>query len=107
MKAFLKTSYLSDILEYSKKSKVVIFKFSKNCGSSHRLVEKIKKIRKKENLLPIFLVTLQEQKSLSQNISEYFNIKHESPQIIIIKDGEVVNNANHDKIDLLFLKIIS
>lgn len=99
MKNFKETTHLSEILEESNKSPVIIFKFSSECGSSDRLQKELDESVEKGDLkLPIYLVTVQKQKMLSKKIEEYFDIKHESPQILIIDDKKVTYHRNHFKI---------
>lgn len=98
MKNIVETTHLSEILEHSEKEPVIIFKYSNNCGSSDRLLEKLKK--EIESEVTIYLVTVQIQKVLSEKISQWFSIKHESPQIIKIRNGKVLYTAHHNNIDL-------
>lgn len=99
---FRETTHLSEILEESNKSPVIIFKFSSECGTSERLQKEFEEnMDNKKINNPIFLVTVQKQKVLSQKIEEYFGIKHESPQVIMLKNGKVTYHENHFKIKVL------
>lgn len=101
MNYFRETSHLSELLEASDKSPIIIFKFSSECSSSSRLKAEFEKNKEQEKLRePIYLVTIQKQKALSAKIEEYFGIKHESPQIIILKDRKVQYAASHLNIKL-------
>lgn len=101
MSDFRTTTHLSEILEESNKQPVVLFKYSSECGSSTFLYEKLeKKILDKTIIAPIYLVTVQKMPALSEKISEMFDIKHESPQIIILNKGKVTYTAHHDNINL-------
>jgi bacillithiol system protein YtxJ len=101
MELFRKTSHLSDILETSQKEPVVIFKYSSECGSSSRLKEALEKAAEEnKNLLPTYLIVVQTQRTLSNNIAEMFNITHESPQILIIHKGKVTYTAHHKDIKI-------
>lgn len=40
------------------------------------------------------------EKMLSQRIAEHFSVAHESPQILLIKKGYCVYEADHLEIDL-------
>lgn len=96
MDLFIETPYLSEIIDQSKTEPVIIFKYSNSCVTSTRLkVEFEEEIKNKKLLSPVFLVTVQTQKSLSKQIEDFFNIKHESPQIIVLKNGKVTFSANH------------
>ena len=96
----LVTTHLSEILENSEKQPVVIFKYSNQCDSSARLKKYFeKKIKNKEIKYPIYLVTVQIERNLSSKIEDWFKIKHESPQIIIINNGKVTHTSDHIDID--------
>ncbi len=99
MSIFRETAHISEILEASKTGPVIIFKFSSECASSSRLKADLqKKVDEKKLIQPIYLIVVQLQKTLSKKIEEYFDIKHESPQIIILRNGKVVYTANHLRI---------
>lgn len=93
---FKKTSHLSEILEESEKNPVIIFKYSNKCGSSDVLKSELEeKIRDKKIANPVYIVVVQEMPVLSRNLEEVFDVKHESPQIIIINNGKVTYSAHH------------
>lgn len=95
------TTHLSEILEKSNQTPVIIFKYSKTCGTSSRLKEEIENYLKGKDGVPlIYLLTVQDQRVLSDKIEEYFQIKHESPQIIKIKDSKPIYHQNHFKIKI-------
>ncbi len=105
MSKFIETTHLSEILENSQKTPVIIFKFSETCGSSARLSKNI------ENLVlegkinsPIYKIVVQKHSVLSQKIADWFSIKHESPQIILLKNKKVLYTGHHSNIDLDKLK---
>jgi bacillithiol system protein YtxJ len=47
----------------------------------------------------VALVEIQAARELSREIENRTGIRHESPQVIILRDGQVVWNASHWKID--------
>lgn len=104
MITFLETTHLSEIVEKSYKNPVVIFKYSNQCRSSDRLKKQIEKMSDDSNLvIPVYLVVVQKHMTLSKKIEELFSLKHHSPQIIILKNGEVEYTAHHNNIDLNLL----
>jgi bacillithiol system protein YtxJ len=91
MGLFKKTTHLSSIIEASEAKTVTIFKYSDDCGTSSRLADKIEKEVMDKKLEPtIYMVTVQTEPVLSRKIEEWFDIKHESPQIITILKGKVI-----------------
>ncbi|KND51109.1 MAG: general stress protein [Parcubacteria bacterium C7867-003] len=98
---FKETAYISKILEDSENNPVIIFKYSSTCGSSSTLKEKLENaVKEKKIALPIYMITVQETPVLSKKIEEFFSVKHESPQIIIVNNGSVKYSASHNDINI-------
>ena len=98
---FLTSHSLSEIIEQSHKERVVIFKYSANCGTSSRLKAELQKKSGEKNFQkPMYLVVVQDQPTLSKKIEEYFEIRHETPQIISLKKGKIHYMGHHKEIDL-------
>lgn len=77
---------------------LVLFKHSPICYISARAKRKIDLWSIKNNDLNIILIQVNviQQRNLSQGIAEIFDVRHESPQIIIIdKSGKVIWSASH------------
>lgn len=101
MSVFKKTTHLSEIIEASDKQTVTIFIHSNNCNASSRIEEQIENEIDRSAAKPtVFMVTVQTEPVLSSKIEEWFDIKHESPQIITISKGKVLYTAHHDNINL-------
>ncbi|MDR9456990.1 MAG: bacillithiol system redox-active protein YtxJ [Salegentibacter sp.] len=90
-----------DIEELEKQSfskPVIIFKYSTRCGIS-RIT-----LRKFENDLPenmdvaFYFMDLVKYRSLSNEIAERFKVSHESPQLIVLKEGKVLHHSSHQDI---------
>ncbi len=93
------TPHFSEILQHSEKTPVIIFKHSNNCVASSDIEDILKEsITLKEANLPIYIITVQNMPVLSRKIEEYFDIKHESPQVIIVKNGKVTYTNSHRNI---------
>lgn len=45
--------------------------------------------------LPIYVVIVQMDNKVSKAIESDLNVKHESPQLLIIKDGKAIWQATH------------
>ena len=50
-------------------------------------------------VIPYFLDLL-EFRNVSNEIASRFGVTHQSPQIILVKDGKSVYNASHESIDI-------
>ena len=87
---------LNQIIERSHQVPCLIFKHSTRCSISfmakHRLEEKWDFDATK--LEPYYL-DLFSYRNVSNEVAERFQVFHESPQILLIKDGECVHDASH------------
>ncbi len=48
-----------------------------------------------ETKLPKYLVVVQTARDVSKKIGEDTGVRHESPQVLLLKDGKAVWNASH------------
>ncbi|WP_226680462.1 bacillithiol system redox-active protein YtxJ [Sutcliffiella horikoshii] len=76
----------------------LFFKNSTTCPISHAAFEEFENFVAEQNQVPCFYLNVQEARSLSNYIAETFDIKHESPQALLFKNGKVAWNASHWKI---------
>lgn len=80
---------LQNIIDASKDRPVVVFKHSTACPISSRAY------REMEQLDDINLLEIQTARDLSREVEELTGVPHESPQVIILRDGKAVWNASH------------
>jgi bacillithiol system protein YtxJ len=83
---------LDRLLVESKDHPVVLFKHSNSCGISAAAYREL------ERLDGVNLLEIQSARELSKEIEEITGVEHESPQVIILKDGKAVWNASHYKV---------
>jgi len=83
--------------EKSKERPVVILKHSTRCPVSASALEEYEEyLQKNPNReAEYLLVKVIEARPVSNRIAEDLGIKHESPQIICVKNGEPYWNASH------------
>lgn len=48
--------------------------------------------------LPVYLLVIQNNRPLSAEVEQHFGVKHESPQLILVRDGKAVWDASHYRI---------
>jgi len=82
---------LEEAIENSRVHPVLLFKHSRTCGISAGVMSQ--EIAGVE--APINLILVQEDRHISNEIAARTRIRHESPQAIVLKDGEVVYHASH------------
>jgi len=87
---------LSLIDEQSKEGPVIIFKHSTRCGisarSEHALTDGWKW---NDEDVQLYYLDLLNYRALSNEIAERYHVVHQSPQMILIKDGKAVDSVTH------------
>ncbi len=90
---------VKDIVEKSKHKTQIIFKDSVTCGISayakSRIVDGYDEIDGKADFNYLDLLAY---RPVSNFIAEHLGVYHQSPQIIILKNGEVVHTVTHHAI---------
>lgn len=89
-----------DVLARNSMSKPqIIYKHSTTCGISSMVFRSFEA----NHVLPpekadLFFITIQQNRQLSNEIAQRFNVRHESPQLLVIKNGNLVLHASHSAI---------
>lgn len=95
---------LEQIKEASKTKPQLLFKHSTRCGISRMVLSQFEKdFSLTDNQMDIYYLDLLNYRSVSNAIASIFNIVHESPQVLIVKNGEVVAHDSHSGINNLKL----
>jgi len=84
---------LDQFLAGANGSAAVLFKHSNTCGVSARAYDEMSKLRE-----PVGLITVQKARAVSDEIEKRWNVYHESPQVLIIRDGKAVWDASHSQV---------
>lgn len=91
---------LDELTELSKSTPVVIFKHSTTCGISRMALRGFENnYDYKEGQLKAYFLDLKQYREISNAIAERFNVQHESPQLLLIKNGTVTYHTSHSGID--------
>ena len=96
---------LDAILELSFEKPVLIFKHSTTCIVSKMALKSFEKEFDSSNNLDAYFLDLLNFRAISNEIASKFNVVHQSPQLILIKNGLSVYNVSHDRIDADELKL--
>jgi monothiol bacilliredoxin len=84
---------LDEFLAKANGSAAVLFKHSNTCGVSARAYAEMSKLGE-----PVGLITVQKARAVSDEIEKRWNVDHESPQVLIIRDGKAVWDASHSQV---------
>ena len=84
---------------------VVIFKHSISCGLSAMARYQLERDWDfPMGNLSFYFLDLINYRAVSNEIADRFGVHHQSPQIIVLKDGKAVYNTSHHKISIQDLK---
>jgi len=72
----------------------VIFKHSTTCSISRMALDRFERAATPEKV-DFHYLDLLNYKAISNEIATFFQVHHESPQIILIKNGECIYDENH------------
>jgi bacillithiol system protein YtxJ len=86
---------LDRILDSTESTPVLIYKHSVTCGASALALEQLTRLASSDVSLPIHLVPVQKARAVSDAIAERLNLRHESPQLILVDRGAVRWHASH------------
>ncbi len=92
-------SQLETIKALSNQQPVVIFKHSTRCSISSMAKNRLDRSTAPDSILFYYLDLLR-FRPLSNKIAETFQVHHESPQVLLIRNGECIYDESHGGIDM-------
>lgn len=81
---------LDNLLTDSKQRPVIVFKHSNACSISARAYREMEKVQADVNILVV-----QSSRDVSRELANLTGVRHETPQVIVLRDGKAVWNASH------------
>jgi thioredoxin 1 len=88
---------LEEALAASAETPVVLFKHSAICPISALAHRQVKKLTEPSDP-PVYKLVVQEHRPVSNAIADRFGIRHESPQAIVVYEGEPIFHTSHTSI---------
>jgi bacillithiol system protein YtxJ len=90
---------LDEIIAISNEKPVAIFKHSTKCSVSRMALKQFEnEFNSSDKITPYFL-DLIAHRDISNEIANRFGVTHQSPQLILIKNGKAIYNVSHSDID--------
>jgi bacillithiol system protein YtxJ len=90
---------LDEIVSASKSKTVAIFKHSTRCGISRMVLRNFENsYTLSEEQLDLYYLDLLSYRDISDAIGHRFQVIHQSPQLLVIKNGTAVAHASHHSI---------
>ncbi|MBD8489598.1 bacillithiol system redox-active protein YtxJ [Echinicola sp. CAU 1574] len=92
-----KVEQLRHIKEESKVQPVLIFKHSTSCSISGMAWNRLQRNWKEDDFSKVspYVLDLLSFREISNAIAEEFAVEHESPQVILVKDGMAYYDTSH------------
>ncbi len=90
---------LTTIKEHSKQKPQVIFKHSTRCSISSVAKNRLEKSTVTDGV-DFYFLDLIKYRDISNQIATDFSVYHESPQILLIKNGECLYDESHSGISM-------
>lgn len=95
------TQHIKQILEESKERPVLIYKHSTRCNISRTALDRLERHWKQEEMgdTKVYYLDLISYREVSNLIAEEFEVEHESPQVLIIRNEKSMYDRSHFEID--------
>ncbi len=104
-KVLNQTNQLDEIIEISFQKPVVIFKHSISCGISAMAKHQLEHNWTFDAAdLDFYYLDLINHRAISNKIETQFGVYHQSPQLIVVKNGEAIFNTSHHRVNMEVLK---
>ena len=97
--ALTEETQLETIKEESKTQPIVIFKHSTRCNISSMSKNRLEREQAPDNV-KFYYLDLIAHRAISNKIAEVFQVHHESPQVLLIKNGECTYDESHNGISM-------
>ena len=95
---------LNEIMELSHQQPVAIFKHSTRCSISRMALKQFENEFDLEGSVTPYFLDLLNHRDISNEIATRFEVYHQSPQLLLIKEGKSIYDASHSDIDAVELK---
>lgn len=94
-------SGVEEITSVSFEIPVIIYKHSTRCGISSMVLNRLEREYDLEaGRVKLYFLDLIRYREVSNRVSRVFKIPHESPQLLLIKNGAVCYHASHGMISM-------
>jgi bacillithiol system protein YtxJ len=90
---------IAEIMDLSSSIPVYIFKHSTTCGISAQAKQNVElSFRNTDKSFLFYYLDLLKFRTVSNEVASTLNVHHQSPQLILIHDGQVIFTTSHHKI---------
>lgn len=89
---------LEQAIKASETQLVALFKHSSRCGVSFMAEERLAEEWNFDHEVRFFHLDLIAHRAVSNAIAERLGVPHQSPQLLLLKNGKVIKHASHNAI---------
>jgi bacillithiol system protein YtxJ len=104
-KSLTDLAQLDEIISLSNEKPVLIFKHSTRCGISRMALKQFENEFDLQDDIATYFLDLLNHRDVSNEIASRFNVAHQSPQMLIIKDRKVVYHVSQSEIEAQKIKM--
>lgn len=90
---------LNEIVDLSTTMAIIIFKHSTRCSISRMALKQFESEMETSDKVTFYFLDLLQYRAISTAVATQFSVHHQSPQLLLIKDGKCVYEASHSDID--------
>jgi bacillithiol system protein YtxJ len=76
----------------------ILYKHSTRCPTSWSAKREVERFLERSSGTPVYIVDVVKDRSLSRWIAEVLDVRHESPQAILLRSGQVITHVSHRQI---------
>ncbi|UCD25738.1 MAG: bacillithiol system redox-active protein YtxJ [Gemmatimonadota bacterium] len=73
----------------------ILYKHSPFCPTSRRAMREVQNFAQLRREVPVYMVDVIRDRPLSQRLASELSIRHESPQVIVLRKGEAMAHGSH------------
>lgn len=84
-----------DLAEALRSDRAVLYKHSNACAVCITAKVEVERFSAEYPDVDVYLLDVREQRPLSQKAASHLDIPHESPQVVVILNGQAVWHASH------------
>lgn len=97
---------LQEIEKRSFENPVLIFKHSTRCSISGMVLSRFERSWQESIGYELYFLDLIAYRAVSNEIASHYQVVHESPQVLLLKDGKVIHSSSHMGINLDEIKTL-
>lgn len=103
-KELTEQSQLEQLKTQSEEQPILIFKHSTRCSISRFALKQFENEFDLQDKITTYYLDLLNHRDISNEIAFQFNVQHQSPQLLFLKNRVVVYHTSHENIDATELK---